>query len=64
MEAMREVVEKEFPDAECIMGTAAAGIPPCIGTGLSHGEALRLCQGEKLRIMEERTRLKERFMKA
>ena len=27
MEAMREVVEKEFPDAECIMGTAAAGIP-------------------------------------
>lgn len=27
IEAMREVVEKEFPDAECIMGTAAAGIP-------------------------------------
>jgi len=27
MEAMREVVEKEFPDTECIMGTAAAGIP-------------------------------------
>jgi orotate phosphoribosyltransferase len=27
IEAMREVVEKEFPDAEYIMGTAAAGIP-------------------------------------
>ncbi len=27
IDAMREVIEDEFPDVECIMGTAAAGIP-------------------------------------
>lgn len=27
IDAMREVIEERFPDVECIMGTAAAGIP-------------------------------------
>lgn len=27
IDAMRDVIEEKFPDAECIMGTAAAGIP-------------------------------------
>lgn len=27
IEAMRDVIKDEFPDVECIMGTAAAGIP-------------------------------------
>lgn len=27
IEAMREVISEKFPDVECIMGTAAAGIP-------------------------------------